>query len=323
MYALIRSEAYLQQLALLKYPYTNVLGLSRSLLALGLFLTLLFTPIEYIVTSLTDGTLLNPLLNPRIPLNNYNFFLLFGLEQAGTMKIVAMAVLLLVISGYFPQLTCWLHWWVALSFMLCSSAIDGGDQIHANLALLLIPLCLTDPRRNHWHNPDLRRKSPLNFIGIFSVWMVRLQMAVIYFHASVGKYEVPEWSNGTAIYYWFYHSVFGMPKYLEPITLPFLQNSFLVAALTYSVLVFEIVLAAALLMAPKKRRILLVFAISFHFFIVLYHGIFSFFFSVAAGLIIYLGNPAYSFNPKAMLQRILPSRPAIAPAPLPAVAKKA
>lgn len=290
------AENYFKKLSVNYYPYTNVIGLTRSLLATGLLLTLFFTPIEYIITQLTDGTLLNPLLNPVVPINKYNFFLLLGIEHIGFMKYAAMVVLILVISGYLPQLTCLLHWWVAVSFMLSSSAIDGGDQIHANLSFLLIPLCLTDPRANHWFASENPRKSPLNFVGYFSVWLIKIQMVVIYFHASVGKYGVSEWANGTSIYYWLYHSVFGMPKYLEGFTYYLLSQGFIVTALTYGVLVFEMIMAAAIFMSRKRRNYLLPLAISFHFLIILYHGIFSFFFSMLAGLIIYLGNPHNNFH---------------------------
>ena len=58
-------------------PFTNVVGLSRSLLALGLLLTLLTTDINTLVHKYKDGNLVNPLLNESVALNKYNFFILF------------------------------------------------------------------------------------------------------------------------------------------------------------------------------------------------------------------------------------------------------
>jgi len=268
-----------------RYPYNNVIGLVRSILALGLLLTLLFTSTEYLY-----------LENAAVEHSQWNFFTLLGVENAVYMKFAAIALLLVIISGYFPQVTCFLHWWIASSFMLFCSFIDGGDQIHNNITLILIPLCLTDPRINHWHTSKVKRESVLNLFGVFTVWLIKLQVAVIYLHASVGKYSVTEWANGTALYYWQNHTMFGSQPFIVELLMPIFQNGILLPLMTYAALLFELILFAALFMSYERRKALLPLALGFHFAIIIFYGIFSFFFSIAAIAILYLLPPDYSLK---------------------------
>lgn len=281
----------IRTLTLSYFPYTNVIGLSRSILALGTFLTLLFNPINELFHRTTENKILNSLLDPLLPINKYNFFILFGFENIIYMKFLALIILIILITGYFIKITSILHWWISISFLYFSSTIDGGDQINSILTLLIIPLCLTDSRKNHWK--AIRPfESPKTIIAIFSVWIIRLQIAIIYFHTSISKFEVTDWKNGTAIYYWLNHGSFGMPTYLERPMNYILSNFVVVSLITYGVLVFEILLFLAYTSTIKYRKKILYFGILFHFSFILFHGIFSFFFSMAAGLILYL-YPTY------------------------------
>jgi len=275
-----------------RYPYTNVIGLVRSMLALGLLLTLLFTNINYLCIQNIEGTL----LNPAVAESNWNFFMLLGIENLVYMKFAAILLLLFVISGYFPQMTCFVHWWIASSFIFFSSIIDGGDQIHNNITLILIPLCLTDPRINHWHTSSVKRESVFNLLGVFSIWVIKFQVAIIYLQASVAKYSEVEWANGTALYYWLNHSVFGSQSLVLDFIMPILANGLMVSVITYSVMALELIFFAALFMSYKRRVMLLPAALAFHFCIIIFHGIFSFFFSIAAIVILYLLPPGYNFK---------------------------
>lgn len=299
---LIDLNKKIEDLSLKKFPYTNVVGLSRSIIALGTLLTLLFNPLSNIFHITIDNKIVNPLLNPISPLNNYNFFILVGFENIIFMKWIAICILLITISGYFIKITSILHWWISLSFLYFSSIIDGGDQIAAILTFVLIPLCITDPRKNHWN--DIKHfSSSKNIIGLFSIWIIRLQVAIIYFHAAIGKFNVTEWSDGTALYYWFNHSVFGMPIMLSHFINPILSSYVLISFLTYGVILFEILLFLALTSSEKYRKIILPFAVAFHLGIILFHGIFSFFFSISAGLILYLYPTYHYLNFKLWFQK--------------------
>ena len=300
----MRFNKNIKGFALKNFPYTNVLGLSRSVIAVGTLLTLLTNSSSILMQKTDIGEYLNPLINPIADINKFNFFLLFGVEQFDLMRYLAIFFLLTVISGYFIKITSILHWWISISFFLSSSVIDGGDQIASILSLLLIPICLTDERKNHWDNIEPYSK-PKNIIGIVAVNLIRLQIAIIYFHSAVGKFDIPEWINGTAIYYWFNHSFFGMPEYLANPMNYMMSNKWVVSILTYSVLIGEITLFLCLTASKKVRKFIFPFAVFFHFLIIIYHGIFSFFFSIVGGLIIYLIPINSSLNLKLWFQKKL------------------
>ncbi|WP_163397353.1 sporulation-delaying protein SdpB family protein [Flavobacterium fluviatile] len=285
----------IRTLCLKFFPYTNTVGLARSIVAMGTLLTLIANPISILFHKKIDGTIINPLLNPVQPINQYNFFTLLGFDNIVYMKGLAILILLMTISGYFMKITSLLHWWISISFLYFSSIIDGGDQIASILSFLLIPFCLTDPRKNHWQYME-PIDSAKNIIGLFSIWIIRIQVALIYYHASFGKLTVAEWVNGTAIYYWFNHSVFGMPTGMSIWMNQLMSNPLIVSFLTYGVIVLEILLFLGLTASVKYRKIMLYIGIVFHLFIIMYHGIFSFFFSICAALILFLYPTYQSIN---------------------------
>jgi len=289
---LFKLEGFSKDLATNYTPYTNVIGLARSVLALGTLLTLVINPTHYFINKSIEGIYYNPLLNlEEFPVNKFNFFLVFGVENIYLMKWLAIVILVIVVSGYFIKVSSILHWWVAISFMLSSSLLDGGDQIATILSFLLIPICLTDNRKNHWHKGK-KVIFPKNLIAILFVWLIRLQVAIIYLNASTGKFNTTEWANGTALYYWLNHSVFGISDFYRPILNTILSNEYFQPILTYGVLILELCLFLSLTASIKYRKRILPLAISFHLFIILFHGIFSFFFSITAALIIFL-YPTY------------------------------
>lgn len=298
----IKINRQIEELTLKYFPYTNVVGLSRSIIALGTLLTILLNPLSNLFHRTIDNEVINPLLNPIIPINEFNFFTIIGFENILIMKWIAILILLFIISGYFVKITSILHWWISLSFLYFSSIIDGGDQIAAIITFLLIPLCLTDSRNNHWKNIQPFSSSK-NILGLFSIWIIRLQVAIIYFHAATGKFFVAEWTKGTALYYWFNHSVFGMPIWFSSTINSILSNHIVISILTYSVLLFEILLFLAITSSIKYRKRILPFAISFHLGIIIFHGIFSFFFSISAALILYLYPTYQPLNFKLWFQK--------------------
>ncbi|MRM86444.1 hypothetical protein D1002_11255 [Riemerella anatipestifer] len=67
-----------------------------------------------------------------------------------------------------------------------------------------------------------------------------------------------------------------------------LTNSIFVTGITYGVLILELLLFLALCSNRKYKIVMLYIALLFHFSIIIFHGIFSFFFSISAALILYL-----------------------------------
>ena len=263
--------------------HTNVYGVARSLLALNLLITLLFTdnfrnfPVELFQES--HDTL------------SWNYFHVMGHEGLQVSVALACIILVWVISGYLPQISCFLHAWLAISYFDMALIIEGGDQIAQILALLIIPVAVTDRRINHWHNHNyFKYKMPysLRYFAYSSVVIAQLQMAILYFFACVDKFKVDEWRNGSAFYYWFNHNPFGANDFFHYLFDGLVVNSIFGPVITWSVLVLEAMLFAALFMEQKRKSQLLIFAIGFHLSIVFIHGLASFFCAMAAGLILYL-----------------------------------
>lgn len=278
--------------------HTPLLGLGRSVLAISLLFTLLFNdPNKLFLTGL------NPEYdNSLIFLQKFNFFLLLKTNIV-LAKWLACIILLIVISGWLPQITCIFHWYISYSFLNTSLDIEGGDQIATNISILLIPICLTDNRINHWAKKvqkdiTLTRDKTRYIISNFWFFMIKLQVMIIYFHSATGKFPVAEWTNGTALYYWFNHPVFGMHDWLHPIVDPFLFNGVTAFYLCWGVLFFELMLAISFFFNSKYYKKLFILSVSFHFLIIFFHGLFSFFITMSGVLIFYYLIDFYNFRKK-------------------------
>lgn len=270
-------------------PWTNVYGLARSLLAAGTFLTLgvnsvevLFLPLEPQVTGIAQG-------------QGFAQFSLFAIVPGAwlpAVKLLSLIVLAAVMVGWRPRLTGLPHWWVSSSFAASAAIVDGGDHITAVLSLLLLPIALTDPRKWHWQHPEIATNALLhivqNEIARSAHIVIRIQIAFVYLHAAVGKFTVQEWSDGTALYYWFTHPVFGAPEWLSPLVDPVITSRIGVTLLTWGALAIELALFTGLVMERKWRRWLLMVGLTFHAGIAIVHGLISFSLAMAGALILYL-----------------------------------
>ncbi len=276
--------------------WSPLLGVVRSLLALATGLTLLFSNTQTLFSS--NSSLVDKSLCSGI--DTANLFCLATPDNIHLAHIFALFVLALVASGWRPRLTGLLHWWVAWSYHQAGTFVDGGDQVNMILTLLLVPVTLTDPRVWHWQHittkeNDLERPiAKLIALGWLS--FIRLQVAVIYFHAATAKFAVPEWLNGTAVYYWFGSSTLGMPDWLHPILDPVLNSAACVLAITWGTMLLEILLVLGLFAETKYRRPLLKLGLIFHAGIAVVFSLSSFMLAMDAALLLYLGDPTWKFN---------------------------
>ncbi len=271
-------------------PWTNVYGLARSLLAAGTFGTLLF--------SSTDA-LFHPVLGlPPAPycqsVAQISLFCLAS-EHLEVARWLAVVILGLVISGWRPRWTALPHWWVAFSLQASIAIPDGGDAVNAILTLLILPVALTDGRRWHWNLPEGFGSSPATaweasrrVTAHITLLFIRLQVAVIYFHAAVGKMAVPEWVDGTALYYWFTHPTFGTPDWIKPLMLTLVTTPLTLALMNWGAIVLELLLALGLVMPKRTWRYLFAAGISFHLIIAVLMGLISFGLAMFGALLLYL-----------------------------------
>jgi len=157
-----------------KNIFTYRIGLARTTLALGSLLTLTFTDASVLFT--TGSELAHRHFSSELYfLQNVNLFGILPFAQIHYSVYLAICILILVIVGWWPRYTCILHYWVCFSFNHSTSVLEGGDQITANLVLLLIPICLLDDRKSHWKQSDSKKYRFLlekNLIANYSLWVI-------------------------------------------------------------------------------------------------------------------------------------------------------
>lgn len=273
--------------------WASGLGLARTLLALGTLGTLVFTD---------PVALMSPLANGVVPPTCQ------GISQIGIWCLtpdlalgrwLSVAVLLIVASGWRPRFTAIPHWYVSWSLIVNATIQDGGDQITAVLTLLLIPICLTDGRLWHWQRslPDDRAvPGTRHLVARAALLLIQIQVAVIYLHASIAKLNVPEWADGTAMYYWSRHPTFGAPHWLRPVTDLITTSPYGVAALTWGSVALEFALAIAIFLDPQAKRVLLMLGLLFHAGIAVHMGLVSFLAAMAAALLLALLPVGHHFQ---------------------------
>ncbi|MEO6176366.1 MAG: hypothetical protein ABIP27_14540 [Flavobacterium circumlabens] len=128
--------------------------------------------------------------------------------------------------------------------------------------------------------------------------MISLQVFTIYFFASVGKFKVEEWKNGTALYYWFTQPLFGGTSFFKPFIDLLLSSPVAATLLNWSVLVIELLIALSIfILDARKKKVIISLGILFHFFIGLFMGIVSFSFVMCSALLILISkNVNYEFR---------------------------
>ncbi len=295
-------------------PWTNVYGLSRTLLALGTALTLSFTGSQ---------ALFGPALGtPPAPYcdggRRISLFCVVN-GHLDLARILAVLILLLVASGWRPRITGALHWWVSFSFQASALTVDGGDQVTAVLTLLLLPVTLTDHRVWHWQ-PARSAASPgraqaLRLVALCALLAARVQVSGIYLHSSISKMSVAEWADGTALYYWLTDPTFGAPSWLAPVLMPLLTHGHTVTLLTWGVIVLEFALAIGLFISPQRWTTLLALGIALHSGIAAVQGLTSFALAMIAALVLYLRplDRAFDFSWVKYIARIAARAPHSAP----------
>ncbi len=270
---------------------SNVVGLARSLLALGTLSTLLANPPEVLLAPLGENSSIVRLSGSSMA--SWSLFALAGESHWSAARWLAVALLLLVVIGWRPRMTAIVHWWISFSVTASGVVIDGGDQLTAILSGVLVPICLCDGRRWHWSRPG---PPPVLAAGAFAEscwWMLRVQVALVYLHAAIGKFVAPEWANGTAVYYWFTHPTYGSPAWLTPWLQPVITSAAGVTALTWGVIILEFFLFAGIIADRRVWPLMLRGGIAFHLGIALVHGLTSFFFAMSGALLLFLRHPQH------------------------------
>jgi antimicrobial peptide system SdpB family protein len=268
-------------------PWTNMYGLARSMIAIATAFTLLFNDVEVFFRPTSDTS-----IYPNCDNNIVTIFCLVPNDYfyLNIIRWVCIAILFLVVSGWRPQITGILHWWISYSFHQSAVTIDGGENVAAVITLLLIPVTLCDPRKNHWSKSHFENNIVLinrRIISKISFILIRIQVAIIYFHSTVAKLSVSEWIDGTAVWYYMQSSMIG----LNPIIIDafdFVLTSKLIVIPTWGTLVLQTVLLLALFAPKKYWSYILFLAIFMHEIFAIFLGLFSFSLIMLGSLFLYL-----------------------------------
>ena len=285
--------------------WTPLLGLVRSLVALGGLITVAFTREDFLFRPVS-GVGTYPLCTH---VDQAGLFCLVR-DDLAFGRIICIAVLILVISGFLPQVTSVLHAWVAFSIASSISIPERGDQIAAILALLLVPICLGDPRVNHWM-PGRRGTRLIGVrTGAAVVFLVaaKVQVAVLYFYSGAGKLFQTEWAEGTALYY-IGQGFFGSSGLFLQLIVFVTSIPLALFVLTWGTMALEIALAALPLLRGRLRVAVALLGAALHLGIIVFIGLWSFQITMFGALIL-LAVPlvARPYSEGATFGSLLPAR---------------
>lgn len=158
-------------------------------------------------------------------------------------------------------------------------------------------MTLLDSNINHWkYKKEIKLLFSKTIFYSFS-FVICLQICVVYLHSAIAKLSVKEWLDGTAIWYWFRHEIFGANYFILELVNFFLKNPYVLYCLNYSIIMLEMLIAMMLFVDKSKflSKLIFILAVSFHIGIILIHGIFSF-------ALIMIGCLFFYFNKKLSFQ---------------------
>lgn len=266
------------------FRHNHILAVSRTLLVVAQLSILIGTPTDYLFASVGNQP-------PGPECEAYNAWTAFCLADGHfSMQVTAwiiVACLLLVASGFFPRYTSILHFYLTFSLSTVVRLPDGGDEAAKLVAFFLVLICLADGRRNHWQTKEIPSVTSSLMPVAWAAWIgIRAQFAWIYLSAAVGKVSVPEWQDGTAVYYVTRQAFFGYNGPLSEFALWLTSVPLVTLVATWGTIVLEMVVAVFLLLPRRYRLIAVALSLLFHTAIILGIGLFSFGLIMIAGMLL-------------------------------------
>ncbi|MEV0647515.1 hypothetical protein AB0I28_19840 [Phytomonospora sp. NPDC050363] len=193
-----------------------------------------------------------------------------------SLRYIAMAVLLLVASGYRPRWTAIPHLYVTASIAASIPVINGGEHVAQIVVMLLVPVCLGDSRRWQWDRPVALLPGRWRGAAYAAHLVLRLQATVLYLTAGLSKLATPEWREGTALDIIARNPRNGFP---EPV-LQFLEQGTwwqaVATVVSWSTIWIEVAIGVLVWFGPRARRVVLVIGGLLHCSILFLMGLASF-----------------------------------------------
>jgi antimicrobial peptide system SdpB family protein len=215
-----------------------------------------------------------------------------GTHAMLTGRLLAIAVLVAVASGYRPRWTCVPHWYVTFSMASSMTLPNGGDQVAQIVCMLLIPVCLGDRRTWQWRPSAVPLPPTWRGASYAALMTVRAQTSIIYGTAAVSKLRFRRWRDGTALYSIAFDPSYGMPLALRRLVQPAFRSYPLLATMTWAAVAAELAIAALVLCGWRVRRWASALAVPLHIGIAVTMGLVSFgVVMIALVAIAYTGKP--------------------------------
>ncbi|ETT84687.1 sporulation-delaying protein SdpB family protein [Bacillus mycoides] len=268
------------------WPWTNVYGLARTIMALSTALTLAFNKAE-ILFKPAVGVTEYPSCSGNISIFCIAPSTYFWLN---IIRWICVFILIVVASGWRPQITAPFHWWISYSLQVSALTIDGGEQVAAVFSMLILPIALTDTRKSHWGRTNEIEKSGnlyTRLIALLSYHAIRIQVAILYFNSTTAKLNQGEWIDGTAVYYYLQEHMLGLNPVLMDIFQPIL-STWLIVIPTWGTLIVQSILITALFAPKKYWKTIFLIAIFMHEIFAIMLGLISFSMIMISVLILYL-----------------------------------
>lgn len=248
--------------------------LGRGLIALAQLITLTLTSWENLSTEVLS---IKPDTNCA-DIKRASLFCLGADAPQEYGRWIGIAIALLVLSGVLPRITAPAHLWLALSLNASLSLPDGGESVAVFATTFLVMIELANPRIQGWRRT---RQGPepsgtLTAVSYAASVALCVQLAGIYFESGLAKLAVPEWVNGSALFYITRDPLFGPVGWTGSMLHTITMFPAGTAALTWGTIVLECAIAVLLLLPARFGRYAVAGVIVLHLGIALALGLWTF-----------------------------------------------
>lgn len=153
--------------------------------------------------------------------------------------------------------------------------------------MLLVPLCLGDDRVRHWTRPRTPMAPGWQGSALAALWVLRLQLFVVYAHAVVSKLGDRWWRHGGALHLVAHDPEFGFPSRVRDLLDGVAGAYWPVALLSWSLVAAQAVVAVCVLSTSARVRLVaFVLGIGLHAAIAVLMTLVAFALIMAASLVV-------------------------------------
>lgn len=253
-------------------PLGRNVQIGRSLIALSELLTLVLTTWPNLTADVLQREPQTYCAGPRA----VSLFCLGNSVPTEWGRWIGIAIALVVISGLLPRYAAVVHVWLALSMNASISLPDGGESV-ANFATLFIAvIAVSDSRLIAWRAPGAPVGPRLRQISYAASLGLCVQLAGLYYESGLSKIAVPEWLDGSAMYFIVRDPYFGASGFVGEIMRWFTNFPVGTAALTWGTIVAECLIATFFILPAAWKKYALVLVVTLHLGIAVALGLWSF-----------------------------------------------